>query len=188
MTVAIMWQPRFGHYSLGQVDNLGLAFAPLIQLDQSWIHHTHYLIDDGFDEWIKNLPLSQVHPRWRDDYVTHVSATARRDEAGRRVQLTFRLTGSDRPRVLTEIRIDRPLAEALGVSPPHDFTEKPYDDAWFNKRTIRWVGQIALPRDKDVQIVLPVMNPNAGKGRISYVYCYGDNSEDWSDINGIKLN
>ena len=69
MTVAIMWQPRFGHNALGELDYLGCLFEPLILLDRAWLHPTHYLIDDGFDAWLKQLPPSEVHPKFRDEFI-----------------------------------------------------------------------------------------------------------------------
>src|SRR5689334_18517389 len=53
MTVAIMWQPRFGHSALGQLDFFGAVFGPLIALDRAWIHRTHSLPDDDFDVWLR---------------------------------------------------------------------------------------------------------------------------------------
>ena len=69
MTVAIMWQPRFGHNALEHLDYLGFLFEPLILLDRAWVHPTHYLIDDDFDSWLKQLPPSKVHPKFREDFV-----------------------------------------------------------------------------------------------------------------------
>jgi len=64
-----MWQPRFGHCSLGNADSLGIAFVPLIQIDQAWFHRTHYLSDTNFDVWLQSLPGSKVHPRFRQEFV-----------------------------------------------------------------------------------------------------------------------
>ncbi|TAL05060.1 MAG: hypothetical protein EPO07_04170 [Verrucomicrobia bacterium] len=76
MTVAIMWQPRFGNNALGQLDCYGTFFGPLILLDQAWIHPTHYLTDDGFDAWLKQLPPSKVHPRFREEFVRERTKSA----------------------------------------------------------------------------------------------------------------
>jgi hypothetical protein len=76
MTVAIMWQPRFGHNALGQLDYLGAFFDPLISLDRAWIHPTHYMIDDGFDAWLKDLSPSRVHPQFREEFIRKRAKTA----------------------------------------------------------------------------------------------------------------
>lgn len=76
MTVAIMWQPRFGHNALGQSDYLGAFFGPLILLDRAWIHPTHNLIDDDFDAWLEDLPPSKVHPKFRGEFVRERAKTA----------------------------------------------------------------------------------------------------------------
>ncbi len=69
LTDALMWQPRFGHCSLGNADSLGIAFVPLIQIDQPLFHPTHYLSDTNFDVWFQGLPPSKVHPRFRQDFM-----------------------------------------------------------------------------------------------------------------------
>lgn len=69
VTVAILWQPRFGHNALGQTDYLGFIFQPLIAIDRAWIHRTHYLIDDDFNAWSKQLSPSRVHPKFRQESI-----------------------------------------------------------------------------------------------------------------------
>jgi hypothetical protein len=69
LTDALMWQPRFGHCSLGYADSLGIAFVPLIQIDQAWFHPTHYLSDTNFDVWLHGLSPAKVHPRFRQDFI-----------------------------------------------------------------------------------------------------------------------
>ena len=69
MTVAIMWQPRFGHSALGHLDFFGTFFGPLVALDRAWIHPTHNLTDDDFDSWLRALPTSKVHPKFREEFV-----------------------------------------------------------------------------------------------------------------------
>jgi hypothetical protein len=69
MTVAIMWQPRFGHNALGHLDFFGAFFGPLIALDRAWVHPTHNLTDDDFDAWLNTLPASKVHPMHREKFV-----------------------------------------------------------------------------------------------------------------------
>jgi len=71
LPVAIMWQPRYGHKCNGQMDNLGIVFALLIDLDRACIHPTHYLTDSNYDSWLGNLPASKVHPRFREEFVKH---------------------------------------------------------------------------------------------------------------------
>jgi hypothetical protein len=69
LTDAIMWQPRFGHCSLGRADSLGITFSLLIQIDQACLHRTHYLSDTNFDVWFSGLPPSKVHPHFRADFI-----------------------------------------------------------------------------------------------------------------------
>jgi len=69
MTDAVMWQPRFGHCSLGSVDSVGIAFVIFIQIDQACFHRTHYLSDTNFDAWLQGLPASEVHPRFRQQFL-----------------------------------------------------------------------------------------------------------------------
>ena len=179
MTVAILWQPRFGHNALGETDYLGTLFEPLITLDRAWIHKTHYAIEKDFDGWFDHLTVSKVHPRWRDEFVTKVTANVLRDEAAQSVRCTIRLAGSDHPRKLTEIRISRELVQALLASSPSNFTEMPFEAsrAYRNKQTIRWVGHLALPRDHDILINIPARQPKEGKGRIAFVYEQNEKSD-----------
>jgi hypothetical protein len=66
----IMWQPRFGsYYNEYRHDLLGLAFYPLLQLDQRYIHKTHSLEeDDSFVKWVNSLTDADIHPLYRADY------------------------------------------------------------------------------------------------------------------------
>jgi hypothetical protein len=189
MTVAIMWQPRLGHNSLGESDFLGTLSEPLILLDRAWFRKTHYLTDNDFDSWIEHLPVSKVHPRWRDEYVTKVTAEVTRDEAKRELRCKIRLSGSDRPRNLTEIMIDRELAEVLGATPPPTFVEKPFEGsrAYRNKTKILWVGKTALFKGEDVLIVVPVARPKEGAGTIVFSYRYSDDSENSVQTCSVKL-
>jgi hypothetical protein len=68
LTDAIMWQPRFGHYSLGSVDRLGFVFIIPIQIDQACFHKTHYLSDTNYKAWADQLHRSKVHPTFRDEF------------------------------------------------------------------------------------------------------------------------
>ena len=76
ISVAIMWQPRIGHNALGELDYFGVFFEPLILLDRAWIHTTHYMIDDDFNAWLKTLPPSKVHPRFREEFTRERAKTA----------------------------------------------------------------------------------------------------------------
>jgi hypothetical protein len=187
MTDAILWQPRFGHSSRGEMDVLGMAFDPLIQADRRWIHKSHYLVDTNFDAWMQHLPLSQVHPRWQDSYVTKVTTKVSRDVVNGALKLTFRLTGSDRPRELTELKLRKNLAETLDVSAPAGFVVQPYQYAWSSNRYIRWVSKIPLPRDRDVLVIIPAKKSNEGSGYIDFKYHYADRSEDWYSLGRINL-
>ena len=69
LTDAVMWQPRFGHCSLGNIDSMGIAFVPLIQIDQAWFHRTHYLSDTNFEVWVQGLAVSEMHPRFRREFI-----------------------------------------------------------------------------------------------------------------------
>lgn len=68
MTDAIMWQPRFGHCSLGHLDRAGVFFGLLIEIDQRYVHKTHYITDPNYEAWIRGLPRSKVHPTFRDQF------------------------------------------------------------------------------------------------------------------------
>jgi hypothetical protein len=68
ITDAIMWQPRFGRCSLGDLDRPGVLFVPLIQIDQRHFHKTHYITDPDYDAWIRGLPRSKVHPVFRQEF------------------------------------------------------------------------------------------------------------------------
>jgi len=69
ITDAILWQPRFGHQSLGRLDFWGAVFSPLIAVDRAVFHHTHYMMDAEFENWLKSLPASKVQPQFRDKFI-----------------------------------------------------------------------------------------------------------------------
>ncbi|HEY5041823.1 MAG TPA: hypothetical protein VIK53_07455 [Verrucomicrobiae bacterium] len=170
MPTAFLWQPRFGHEAIGNYNFLGILYDPLIRFDRAFIHKTIYLSDDkGFDT-VAHLPISKVHPQFRDDYVTKVTAIASRNERKQAIQCTLRLTGSDSPRTITEIWMSREMEQALDASPPEDFVGKPFEDyqKHFNEKYIRWVGKLSLPRDQDVILVFPVKHLMAGSGTIRF--------------------
>ena len=109
-----------------------------------------------------------------------LTAIAVRDEAARSLRCTLRFTGQDKPYTVTEIHLPRELAQALGASPPSGFADEPYvagpkvgDEAWvqkFNRETVRWVGQLALPAEKDIVVSIPVQQARAGSGTIQFRY------------------
>jgi hypothetical protein len=109
-----------------------------------------------------------------------LTAVALRDENARNLRCTLRYTGQDKPHTLTDIQLPRELAQALGASPPSGFTAEPFvvdpkggDEAFvneFNAKTVRWVGQLALPVDQDVVLNIPVQQPRAGSGTIQFRY------------------
>ena len=109
-----------------------------------------------------------------------LTAVAQRDESAHSLRCTLRFTGQDKPYSVTEIHLPRELAQALGASPPSGFTDAPYvagpkvgDEAWvqkFNRETVRWVGQLALPAEQDVIVAIPVQQARAGSGTIQFRY------------------
>lgn len=78
----IMWQPRFGtYYNEYRRDALGLAFSPLMRLDQRYFHRTHSMLDDDFQRWWLSLTDSDIHPRYRADYRRWKAVAAKYQEA-----------------------------------------------------------------------------------------------------------
>ena len=67
MHTAFNWQPRIGYHSQFVTDAMGYLYAPLIRLDRRFIHPTHYLSDKGGFDWCDNLPISEMHPRFREE-------------------------------------------------------------------------------------------------------------------------
>lgn len=186
---AILWEPRFGRNALGDLDYLGCLFEPLIWADRKWLHTTHYLDDDEFDAWIKRLPVSKVHPIWRDDFVTRLEVSMMRNETEHALQCKLRLTGSDHPRVITEIWMPRELAVASESSPPTGFAEVAFQEyrSWRSNKTIRWVGQTSLVRDEDVVLSIPSNQPKAGTGKIVFTYRRKDKPDDGGSLKFVTL-
>jgi len=182
MPTAILWQPLFGHEAIGHWDHLGAFYTPLIRLDRKFIHRTIYISDDDGYEKAARLSVSKVHPNWRDTFVTKVAVVASRDESGHAIRCTFQLTGPDRPRAITEIRIPRELAQTLDATPPEGFSEKSFEDSsrYFNKTYLRWVGNFALPKDQDVMLAIPAKQPKAGVGRIVFYYQRSNDTSRYS--------
>jgi len=68
MPTAILWQPRVGHEALGTGDFIGAFYRLLIRVDRRFVHPPLYISDkDGFDR-ASNLPISSLHPHWREEY------------------------------------------------------------------------------------------------------------------------
>jgi len=157
MPTAIMWQPRFGHEAIGNLNHLGAFYTPLIRVDRRFFHPTIYLSDDEGFKKASDLPTSKVHPFWRDEHRTSIAAEVHPVEPRHALECKLRLAGSDLPRTLTEIWISRELAKALGTTAPSNFTETSFEDhhTYFNRTYVRWVGQLPLVRDRDVTVFLP---------------------------------
>lgn len=190
MPTAIMWQPRLGHEAIGNFDFLGIFYKPLIRFDRKFVHTTIYLSEDDGEKTISNLKIAQVHPHWRDEYATKVTAIGIRDESGQVIRCTFRYTGSDHPREIAEIKIRKELAKAWGVSPPSGFVEKSFEDyqKYQQEHYVRWVGKLALPKDQDVILAIPMKQPKAGVGRIVFYYQRTDDaSRDFGNFCSVEL-
>lgn len=65
---AVQWQPLYGYHSKWTSDRLGRIFAPMVIIDRQFFHHTHYIFDDDFFEWIKSISPTQVHPTHREEF------------------------------------------------------------------------------------------------------------------------
>jgi len=172
MMDAIMWQPRFGHEAIGHLDYLGVIYKLLIRLDRKYVHPTIHLYDDGFEKIVSGLKVSQVHPYWRDEFITKVTAVASRIESQEAIRCTLHYSGSDHPRTISEIRMPRGLAKVSELSPPASFIERDFEDyqKYEREHYIRWVGKLVLPIDQDVVLVIPAKSPQVGTGRIRFYY------------------
>jgi hypothetical protein len=70
-TAGFRWQPRFGYYDRYRPsDFFGYLFAPLIGVDQRWIHCTHFMTDADYDSWIIQRFRLEVHPTQRHFFTT----------------------------------------------------------------------------------------------------------------------
>jgi hypothetical protein len=131
----------------------------------------------AFVIWFARHPIVFTAP-----VKTKLSVTASRDEGGRAIQCTLRFTGSDKPHAVTEIKMPREWVQVLGASPPSGFAEQPLvaekktdDQAFiekFNRETVRWIGQLAVPKDQDVVVLIPAQHPRIGSGTIRFQYEY----------------
>jgi hypothetical protein len=189
MPTAIMWQPRFGHEAIGHLDFLGALYTPLIRFDQRIIHPTIYISDDESEKKISDLKVSEVHPHWRDEFLTKVTVAAIGNESEKVLRCTFRYTGSDYPREIAEIKIRKELAKTLDVSPPSGFVEKTFEsyEKYDQEHYVCWVGKLALSKDQDVILTIPAKQPQAGTGRIVFYYQRTDNSTDSRNVCSIEL-
>lgn len=179
MTTAIMWQPLFGHEALGHLDYVGALYTPLIRFDRKFIHPTIYISDDAGNQKLSNLKVSQVHSHWRDEFLTKVSVIATRDTSQHAIRCTFRYTGSDHPREITEIQIGKDLAKDLNAFPPNGFAEKLFEDyqKYEREHYVRWGGKLTLQKNQDVILVIPAKQSQAGTGRIVFYYQRTDDTD-----------
>ena len=186
---AIMWQPRFGHEAMGHLDYLGALYTPLIQLDRKLIHPTIYISDDKGEKKISNLKASEVHPHWRDEFLTKVTVTVTRDESNKVIQCVFRYTGSDNPREIVEIEMRRALADSMGVSPPNGFLERPYEgrSEFLKTNYVYWYGKLPLAKDRDAILQFLAKQPNADAGHITFFYQRVGNTVDPTSICSAEL-
>lgn len=187
MPTAIMWQPRFGHEAIGHLNFLGAFYTLLIRIDRRFIHPTIYVSDDSGIEKAAHLPISKVHPLWRDDYVTDFKAITARDNSAHAIQCRLRLTGSDHPRTLTEIWISRELSKALGASAPSNFTEKSFEDydKYHKEKYVRWTGKLPLLRDQEITLFVPTEHPSEGTGTIRFQCELSEQSQIYSTKTAI---
>jgi hypothetical protein len=183
MPDAILWQPLIGHLAIGNFDYPGAACLPLINLDRRFVHPTIYL---GDEKKIKNLKTSQIHPHWRDEWLTKITGTAVRASSGKAITCTIRYTGSGFPREIYEIRMRKELAAALQASTPASFVERPIEDRYdriVSRNYVRWMGSTTLPKDQDIVLNLPAGQPQVTNGSIVFFYRRTDGSA--SDFNGL---
>lgn len=79
-TTAILFQPAIGYHTPFGGDLIGSVYAPLIRLDRHYFRPTHYLTDDGVFEWAASLPISQIHPSFRDEAQKEREESPRKSE------------------------------------------------------------------------------------------------------------
>jgi hypothetical protein len=189
ITDAILWQPRFGHEAFGDLDFCGTFYMPLIWFDRKFIHQTIHLSDEDFGQKFSSLTVAQVHPHWRDDFLTKVTATAIEDETNKVIRCTFNYTGSDHPREITEIKMRRILADSLAVSSPNGFVETPYEGSYqfLNTNYVHWIGKLPLDKEQDATLQFPVKQFEGSTGSIVFYYQRTDNSVDSKIFCSVKL-
>jgi hypothetical protein len=189
ITDAMLWQPRFGHKALGDLDFCGALYTPLIRFDRNFIHLTIYFSDKNFNEEFSRLKVSQIHPHWRDEFLTKVAATVIEDETNKVLRCTFNYIGSDLPREIIEIKMRRALADSLAASPPNGFVEKPYEggDEFLKTNYVCWYGKFPLEKNQNAILQFPVQNFKDGAGRISFIYQRSDNAVDSKGFCSVEL-
>jgi hypothetical protein len=190
MPTAFMWQPFVGHQAIGNYDLVGIFYKPLIQVDRRYIHRTMYLSDEVLEKIIPSLKATQVHPYWRDEFSTRISAVATRDEPKRIIRCAFHYAGSNHLREIVEIKMQRKLADSLGVSSPDGFVEKPYEgrQEHLNTNYIRWSGKLILLKDQDITLQFPIKQLGTNTGRIVFYYQRTDDpSQDFKNFTSVEF-
>jgi hypothetical protein len=191
MMTAIMWQPYVGHEAIGNLDWLGALYMPLIRLDRKFVHPTLYISSDENGGKLSNLKAAQVHPYWRDEWVTKISGTATRDDTANVIRCVFHYAGSTHPREISDIKMRKDLAKTLGASAPNGFSEEPFVkyDTYDIASSIQWVGHFTLSSNQDMVLLIPAKNPKNGSGDIVVHYQRTDNtSRNYRNICVLKLN
>ena len=56
MATAIKWKPVLGNWLVHDGDYWGFVFYPLLMLDRTYWHETHYITDMDFFEWAQTVP------------------------------------------------------------------------------------------------------------------------------------
>ena len=189
MPTAILWQPRIGHEAIGDLNFPGVFYTPLIQLDRELIHPTIYLSESNFDQKFSNLKVSQIHPHWRDEFLTKIVAAAMKDETNKILRCTFNYTGSDYSREIVEIKMKRALADSLVVSAPNGFVENTNGGfSQFSKTNyIHWIGKLPLEKNQNVTLQFPVKQFKGSTGSIVFYYQRTDNSVDSKNLCSVEL-
>jgi hypothetical protein len=185
-----LWQPRYGHESLGHWDYLGAAFLPLIRLDRKLIHPTLYFSDKDFEQQYARLKVSAVHPHWRDEFSAKIKVSAVLDEQHEMICCTLRYAGSEHSREIFEIVMRKNFADAIAASPPTGFTAKPYEgrQEFQNTYSTRWIGEITLVQNQDVVVNIPAKHPKADKGYVSFYYQRTDDaSQDFKNFSSVEI-
>jgi hypothetical protein len=129
--------------------------------------------------------VSQIHPHWRDEFLTKVTVVAVGDESEKALRCTFRYSGSTHSREIVEIKIRKELAKTLDVSPPAGFLGKTFEsyEKYDQEHYFCWIGKLALPKDQDVILTIPAKQPKAGTGRIIFYYRRTDDaSSDFKNV------
>jgi hypothetical protein len=188
ITDAILWQPRFGHEALGDFDLAGILYTPLIKFDRKFIHPTMYLSDETFQK-ISSFRISQVHPHWRDEFLTKIKVAAVEDETNKILNCFFSYTGSDHPREIVEIKMKRVLAESLGASAPDGFTINTNEgfDQFFKTNYVYWTGKLLLKTNQNVTLQFPVQNFKGSTGNVVFYYQRSDHAIDSRNICSVEL-